>query len=242
MIALPKKKVRGVVRMKYLITYLLFLGIAFSIAGYATASDTRDAEILLDRFRSIDWSILEVGQNKNLHDDAWKVRIEVENELIALGENAMPILIKACQDSNKHVRLLAAYVLGNINDGSAIPALMQILSDDPYAPARLMAVEALGRLGAREALDTVQAATEDESAYVINAANWALPLVKKGEDIGNVLRDIVASTFDKSKIASAIVGKPAPDFTVTDDSGETVRLADFRGKKNVALIFLLADW
>jgi len=61
LIALPKKKVRGVVRMKYLITYLLFLGIAFSIAGYATASDTRDAEILLDRFRSIDWSILEVG-------------------------------------------------------------------------------------------------------------------------------------------------------------------------------------
>lgn len=33
------------------------------------------------------------------------------------------------------------------------------------------------------------------------------------------------------------VGDPAPDFTLTDTEGQTVRLGDFRGKKNVVLAF-----
>jgi peroxiredoxin len=28
-----------------------------------------------------------------------------------------------------------------------------------------------------------------------------------------------------------------PDFTATDSEGRTVRLADYRGKKNIALVF-----
>ena len=33
------------------------------------------------------------------------------------------------------------------------------------------------------------------------------------------------------------VGKPAPNFTITDVSGDEVRLADFKGKKNIVLVF-----
>ena len=33
------------------------------------------------------------------------------------------------------------------------------------------------------------------------------------------------------------VGDKAPDFTLTDTSGQPVKLSDFRGKKNVLLAF-----
>ena len=204
---------------------------------FSAASDALDATALLDRFRAVDWNKREVGQNK-----AWKVRIEVENALIALGKPAVPTLIEACRDSNQHVRLLAAYVLGCLNDRSAVPALMRIVESDTYAPARLAAVEALGRLGAKEALSSVQAAIEDKSSYVRDAAEWALPRVQKGKGVGDVLRELAMSTFDQSKISAAVVGKPAPDFALTDDTGETVLLSNFRGKKHVVIVFLLADW
>jgi len=206
------------------------------------ASDALSVTALLDRFRAVDWNKRQVGQNKDLSDAAWKVRIEVENALIALGKPAVPTLIEACSDSNQHVRLLAAYVLGCLNDRTAVPALMGIVENDEYAPARLAAVEALGRLGAREAVKVVQAATKDQSNYVRNAAKWALPRVQEGKGVGNALRELAISTFDKSKIATAVVGNPAPDFALMDDTGKTVRLSDFRGKKHVVIVFLLADW
>jgi peroxiredoxin len=33
------------------------------------------------------------------------------------------------------------------------------------------------------------------------------------------------------------VGTPAPDFTLTNQFGESISLADFRGKKNIVLMF-----
>jgi peroxiredoxin len=33
------------------------------------------------------------------------------------------------------------------------------------------------------------------------------------------------------------VGDPAPDFTLTDNHGNQVKLSDFKGKKNVVLAF-----
>ena len=36
---------------------------------------------------------------------------------------------------------------------------------------------------------------------------------------------------------SPTVGKIAPDFSITDISGDEVRLSDFKGKKNVVLVF-----
>ena len=38
------------------------------------------------------------------------------------------------------------------------------------------------------------------------------------------------------------VGQPAPDFTLEDSEGKNVSLADYRGKKNVALIFYRGHW
>ncbi len=41
----------------------------------------------------------------------------------------------------------------------------------------------------------------------------------------------------QAPITSVKVGDLAPDFTLPDQTGKPVRLADFRGKKNVVLAF-----
>ena len=38
------------------------------------------------------------------------------------------------------------------------------------------------------------------------------------------------------------VGQAAPDFTLKDQSMKEVKLADFKGKKNVVLVFYPLDW
>src|SRR5580704_7371817 len=38
------------------------------------------------------------------------------------------------------------------------------------------------------------------------------------------------------------VGQPAPDFSLKDQSQQEVKLVDFRGKKNVVLMFYPLDW
>jgi peroxiredoxin len=38
------------------------------------------------------------------------------------------------------------------------------------------------------------------------------------------------------------VGSPAPDFTLKDQNQKEVNLSDFRGKKNVVVVFYPLDW
>jgi len=38
------------------------------------------------------------------------------------------------------------------------------------------------------------------------------------------------------------VGSPAPDFALEDEKGNAVSLAQFRGKKNVVLVFYRGHW
>ena len=47
--------------------------------------------------------------------------------------------------------------------------------------------------------------------------------------------------WDATTMSSARLGQPAPDFTLTAATGETVRLSDFRGKQAVVLVFIYGD-
>jgi mycoredoxin-dependent peroxiredoxin len=38
------------------------------------------------------------------------------------------------------------------------------------------------------------------------------------------------------------VGQPAPEFTLKDQSQQEVKISDFRGKKNVVILFYPLDW
>ncbi len=53
----------------------------------------------------------------------------------------------------------------------------------------------------------------------------------------------VAPQVDKSQVAKMTlkVGDPAPEFTLLSDQWKTVKLSDYRGKKNVFLaVYVLA--
>ena len=41
---------------------------------------------------------------------------------------------------------------------------------------------------------------------------------------------------------SAIIGSPAPDFTLKDQNQQDVSLSSFRGKKRVVIVFYPLDW
>lgn len=38
------------------------------------------------------------------------------------------------------------------------------------------------------------------------------------------------------------VGQPAPDFTLEDSDGKSITLSDYRGKKNIVLVFYRGHW
>ncbi len=39
-----------------------------------------------------------------------------------------------------------------------------------------------------------------------------------------------------------VIGRPAPDFTLPDAAGHPVRLADYRGRKPIVLVFYRGYW
>src|SRR5262245_50867127 len=55
-----------------------------------------------------------------------------------------------------------------------------------------------------------------------------------------LVRNAIAD-YDLAKMDTARVGKPAPDFALTDAGGKSYGLIQFRGKRVVVLTFVVAD-
>jgi cytochrome oxidase Cu insertion factor (SCO1/SenC/PrrC family) len=75
--------------------------------------------------------------------------------------------------------------------------------------------------------------------------NFACQKSAQSDNISNVAHSSINTSNGMSKESGAPVapqtnlkvGDRAPDFTLTDTTGEAVKLSEFRGKKNVVLAF-----
>lgn len=203
----------------------------------AASAPDATADDLLARFRR-GWTA--GGDHmRPLDDRGWMVRMEVLRGLVSLGDEAVEPLIKALDDTNDEVRVLAAQALAYLGDPRSADRLEQTLAEDDAPAARLYAADALGAIGGLEPsplLDRV--AAEDENRDVQAHVRFALE--RNGKPLNDEIRERLRS-FDLDRMNSARVGEVAPDFTLIDALGKGYRLSDFRGNQAVVLLFIYGD-
>jgi HEAT repeat protein len=105
-----------------------------------------------------------------LKDPDSYIRTEAVESLGLLGyaEGVRDIVDLLQTDEDYLVRLCAAEALGNLNDRSAIPALIEALND-PNEGVRAYAADSIGLLGVVEALPILQQKIEFESSLLTRA-------------------------------------------------------------------------
>jgi HEAT repeat protein len=80
---------------------------------------------------------------------------------VALGERALPSLIRLMKDDDPEARIFAANLLGNIRNRGALPILVEGLRD-PDVNVRLASTEALGKIGDADAVQPLSEVLQDE--------------------------------------------------------------------------------
>ena len=208
-----------------------------SVAPGQEGAPAASAEGLVDRFRA-GWT--PTGEHMRPgDDDGWKVRMETLSGLVRLGESAVPPLIRALDDPEPDVRVLAAHALSFLADRRAADRLRRTLEEDREAAARLYAADALGAIGGLGPSPLLEKA-EAEDANRDVRAHVRFALERHGKPLDDEVRSSLR-TFDPRKVDAARVGERAPDFTLDDALGKAYRLADFRGKQAVVLVFIYGD-
>ena len=169
-------------------------------------------------------------------DHDWKARMEAMVGLARRGESAVPVLIEAARKGSPEVRVLAIQALEVLGDPHARATLLEALSDETPT-VRAAAVRALGALGPIDpAAEPFRHLLEkDPERTVRHAAAWALEC-DDGSSAAAAMREALRS-YELSRMDSARLHEPAPDFSLLEPSGKVHRPADLRGKKAVVLEF-----
>jgi HEAT repeat protein len=169
----------------------------------------------------------------------WKVRMEALVRLAKVGPPAAPVLIEALKDSKPATREFAAQALVLFADSTAKLALERALAD-PTPGVRLYAIQALSMLGPLpRTKENERILTTDPTKFGVRPM-MAAALERADRPNLAEMRKALAE-YDLRNLDSARLGRIAPDFTLTDYTGKTVRLSQFRGK-TVVLRFILFDY
>ncbi len=177
------------------------------------------------------------GYMRRLDDAEWKLRMEALQGVVAGGQDAIPVLVAALEAKEAPTRIFAAQALGYLAPDVPHAPLLAAAKGDADAAVRLHAWDSLGMQGVKD-LDFEPLLAAERNRDVLKHINYARERAGKPLDPALVqqLKD-----WNPKSAGSAAVGEQAPDFTLRSASGETVRLADFRGKSAVVLVFIYGD-
>ncbi len=174
-----------------------------------------------------------------LDDAGWKQRMTALREIVRQGPAARADLVQALKAGSPPVRALAAQALGYCAAAAALPALAESAEHDADAMVRLYAADSLGMLGGRgfdKLLRRLEAGEKNRDVQ------RHLRYAQDRE--GQALNPAVTAQLQAWKIeqlASAALGKTAPDFELLSIDGRRLRLSDYRGKSAVVLVFVYGD-
>ncbi len=176
------------------------------------------------------------GYMRKLDDDDWKVRMEALQGIVRRGKEAIPVLLEALKAEQAPRRIFAAQALGLLApDIPAEPLLAA--TGDADAAVRLHAWDAAGKNGVKN-LDFETLLAAERNGDVKKHISYVRERDGKPLD-GAVVNRL--KNWDSQTAGSASVGKAAPDFELHTVTGETIRLADFKGKSAVVLVFIYGD-
>ena len=182
--------------------------------------------------------VVPTGYMRPLDDTGWKARMTAFQKLAAAGDKAIPALIESLSNGEPETRVFAAQALGLMADPNAKPALEAALKDKTAA-VRLYALDALSMFGKLASTDELKAMKEKDANRDVKAhVGFAIDRDDKPDPAA--LQKLLVG-YDLAKMNTAVVGKAAPEFELTDATGKTYKLADFKGKKAVVLVFVYGD-
>src|SRR5262245_25946364 len=210
------------------------LALLVSLAGVSRAHDESAETAITAK------AVREILARFDKGDPGWKVRMGALVELARQGPATVPVLVEALKNGSPSAREFAAQALVIFAEPGIRPALEQAL-DDPQAGVRIYAIQALsmlGRLGSSDRLERML--KNDPSTFGVRPM-LAAALARDDPPQPAELRKALAD-YDLRNLDSARVGEIAPDFSLTDFTGKTSRLSQFRGKKMVVLRFILYDY
>lgn len=186
----------------------------------------------IDKYRQLEFP----GNDKNF-ETGWKDRVVAQFDVINSAD--LTSLRAALKDGDPFVRAVAAYALGVRKDTDSAEALAELARNDNEYVVRIRAIESLALLKMKP--EVIEEAFKDGEPGVPFVAKLVIGQIKSKTDYAAQIREAYAKGIDREAIGSAMVGKPAPDFTATMLDGKTFQLSSVIGKKPIAIYFAAFD-
>lgn len=158
----------------------------------------------------------------------WKSRMAALRGFTREGAEAVPTLVAGCDDENPHVRDMAVQVLVIIGDSSHAPLFDAMLGGDPDGEVRVYAAYSRGMVGGMKAGPLTEWMLKMDRLFAFRL-HLQFALDRGPDPLPDEVRRAYAD-YDLSRMDTARVGRPAPEFSPRTLGGEAGQTGGFPGE------------